>query len=95
MPDGLNTDGQLLRAITRVSTREENQGTAIQRQSIWCASLSCLFPSLNKKNETNQRNQTDQIDQIPAMRREMIECKADLILGEGTSSQRPRGIDGL
>ena len=35
------------------------------------------------------------MNQLPATRREMIDCKAGLILGEGTSIQRSLGIYGL
>ena len=48
-----------------VVTRE---GRAIQKQSIWCAGLSCLSGSSNRTNETDRRNQIDQTDQIPALR---------------------------
>ena len=44
----------------------------IQRQSIWCAGLSCLFRSSNQANETDQ---TDQMDQIPATHCEICDYK--------------------
>ena len=40
----------------------------IQRQSSWCAGLSCLSRSSNQTNETDQRDQTNQ---LPATRCEM------------------------
>ena len=46
-----------------------SEGRAIQRQSIWCAGLSCLSHSSNQTNETDQR---DQMDQIPAMSLDMV-----------------------
>jgi hypothetical protein len=61
----------------------------------WCAGPPCVFGSLNKTNQRNKIDQQDQFNQIPATRYEMIECKAGLILGEGTSSQRPLGTYGL
>ena len=48
------------------------RGRAIQRQSIWCAGLSCLFCSLNEKDQTNKINQIDEMNQLPATRREKV-----------------------
>ena len=45
------------------------EGRAIQRQSIWCAGLSCLSRSSNHTHETGRKNQ---MNQIPATRREMV-----------------------
>ena len=45
------------------------EGRRIQRQSIWCAGLSCLSRSSNHTHETDRRNQ---MNQIPAPRGEMV-----------------------
>ena len=45
------------------------EGRAIQRQSIWCAGLSCLSRSSNQTNKTDQR---DQMNQLPATSREIL-----------------------
>jgi hypothetical protein len=45
------------------------EGRVIQRQSIWCAGLSCLSGSSNQTNETDRRNQ---MNQLLATRREMV-----------------------
>jgi hypothetical protein len=47
------------------------KGRAIQRKSIWCASLSCLSRS---SNQTNEIDEGDQMNQIPATRLETLEC---------------------
>src|SRR5437773_4014496 len=59
---------------------------AIQRQSIWCAGVSCLSRSSNQTNESDQTNQIDQMNQLPAMRRGMSHCKTLKALPQGRSS---------
>ena len=45
------------------------EGRAIQRQSIWCAGLSCLSRSLN---QTNKRDQINRMNQFPATRCKVV-----------------------
>jgi hypothetical protein len=55
---------------------------AIQRWSIWCAGpfrLSHSSNQINQKNQTDEMNQRDKMHQLPATRREMLDCKAEVI----------------
>ncbi len=51
-----------------VVTRE---GRAIQRQSIWCVSPSCLSRS---SNHIQERDPENQMSQIPDTGREILDC---------------------
>lgn len=73
-------------SIVQTSSERRLRAVYPVRGSVW----SLLFV------EPHKRDRPKKLDApAPATRREMIDCKADLILGEGASSQRSLGIYGL